>query len=402
MPITFAPADPFSPAESFAAGANQQQQQEFQNYLMAQRQAHSQQMQEASLAQNYDQMAQQQNQFDARQMPSERDRWASADEQKQMQARANIHAAMRDQEVTQQEVRRKQQVDAAIADVNQKVQAGVLRPEEGEDVIMQMKTGISPIEQRLKMQQTKTQEEKIRFMNEEAKQQAIVQARTNDFLAKNAPGSIFPVPGGFGIVQPGGKIDYHPNPKPEKEETVKPLSEATLMKLQQQAIEMVDGRMVGGQLVGGMLKPGEVWQPGHREGQISAEFDKLKSMLEQHRGGNGTPSTVRTTQLPPGQGNPGQPPAAQQPPGMVGPPAPPPTPQPLPPDRSQWKPEAVRAVGMIERQADDYKKANKPKAATMMQHAMNLYTQTGGPANMTPEQKQTYVNMLREADRLSK
>ena len=399
MPISFQAADPFSPQVSFETGQRQQMQQEYENYLQAQRAASQNYFQQAHLDQadqHFDaNMGMQQQRFDesnrqfeAQRQPSERDRFLGEQEIKQMKARADIGLMTRELEVTQQQKLALQQQKNAVAEI--RASKELTEPQKA-DGISKLMTGITETDRQLKNEQAKKLAEATKMQIQQAEQQAKLQTRTNEFLAKNAPGSTFEIPGyGMGLVQPGGKIDFHAAPKPEKPD----FSPRDMMTMYNKAVQVVDGvrDQLGNIVPGtGMLKSGpagsEVWAPGAREQQIEIELGKLQALSSagQHKSQapsqpTGVQSGVQNAQPP----QPPQPPAAppvQPPPQTVT--VAPVNGQPLPEDKSKWQPHVVEGIGRLQRTMDVIKSksinpANKEAAIKNLDEAMKIYRLYGG------------------------
>ena len=414
MPISFQAADPFSPQVSFETGQRQQMQQEYENYLQAQRAASQNYFQQAHLDQadqHFDaNMGMQQQRFDesnrqfeAQRQPSERDRFLGEQEIKQMKAKADIQVMTAGMEITQKQKLEFEQKKNAVAEM--RASKELTEPQKA-DGISKLMTGITETDRQLKNEQAKKLAEATKMQIQQAEQQAKLQTRTNEFLAKNAPGSTFEIPGyGMGLVQPGGKIDFHAAPKPEKPD----FSPRDMMTMYNKAVQVVDGvRDQSGNIVPGtgMLKSGpagsEVWAPGVREQQIEIELGKLQELSSagQHKPQapsqpTGVQPGVQSAQAPPvASSQPPQPPAAPpvQPPPQAAPrPAPAP---PLPPDRAAWKPEQVQLVDAGEREVkklDAMRSPDMKAAAANLAEAMKIYRETGGQPAVSPEMEKAYA-----------
>lgn len=357
--ISFETAQPYNPAISYGTGQREQGQQEFQNYLTAQQQAFQQYHQQAQLDQNADQfdqsLAQRQDeadnsnkQFEARQQPSERDKWQAAEEMKQMQARGQLQQLMKEQDVTAAEKREVERANNAIAEVN--THPG-LDDAQKADAIIQIRTNgkVDAVKQRLEAAQEKMQQQKIKEMQDAAAEDAKNIVARKNIVAAHGIGGVIPYPNGIGIVQPDGKIDYHAHPKTEKPEHERALTPQDYKTFMDAATKMADSQFdeqkkaLEGANSGGKMMPPTDEQ---KQAQIQSNFQQLVNHWR---------ASARTTAMQPPMADPRQymplPPQAAPPAVPVAAPAPPVAaaaapPAPVPPpmlgtEKSKWTPTQV-------------------------------------------------------------
>lgn len=195
MPITYATPEPFAPGISSAYGTAMQRTADNPALISASGQANQLQAQNAARAdqlrfayaqasaENWDRQAQRYFLSDAANVDREQGAMnlgatltqrneeaalhenAASDRQRQGAALSNW---LGQQDLSQKESLRLQQMKAAVADV----QASNLTPDQKQDTIMRLRTGIDPLEQRMKMSQAKTMELHGRLYEKQLEQEA--------------------------------------------------------------------------------------------------------------------------------------------------------------------------------------------------------------------------------------
>lgn len=247
MPITYAPPQPFAPAISQSYGDAEQSHADIPQILEARRMQLQQQAQSEANAQAANQhaaaLAQQGAQFrmgqqeSAYEQASNRNLDAAQFDARLQQApalqqqHAELTAWVNNQEMTQADNMRLKKLQMALSEV---MGDDTLTPQQKSDYAMHLKTGIDPLDQRLKATQQKHQEEAIANMQKEQAHKDQLWKSQQEFFAGTAGGrnGVSVLPDGRQVTiipTPDGKfhVDVH---DPKDKEAVQQKAEAELRK----------------------------------------------------------------------------------------------------------------------------------------------------------------------------
>lgn len=199
MPIVIAQPDMVSPQISTGYGAAEEwdkwaphmvaQQEAISRANIASAQIQSQASQAAAALQQHGQMfsAQQQAQQREQQYAGEQaitqQAYGIQGQLQQQQQHAELAAWVNSQEMTQADNLRLQRLNQSLSAVQEGVASGQYTPQEAMDLTMQLRTGIDPLQQRLKQQQVKQEAMQTKAIEQKMAQQKTAQIENEKFEA---------------------------------------------------------------------------------------------------------------------------------------------------------------------------------------------------------------------------
>lgn len=161
--------------------------------------------------------------FTAQQQPSARDLFMANQQMQMQQQHAQLAAWTQGQELSQREVMRLQQLKQAVGTVDEQQQNGQITPEEADQYKMMLKSGIDPLDQRLKAAKVQQQQQVAAAMMHQNAQQTSMEGMDSAQRAKQFETRTIPATDNHPAGWLDHKGDFQPFEKGGKAGAEKPI-----------------------------------------------------------------------------------------------------------------------------------------------------------------------------------